>query len=67
MRSIVSEAKKAQKAYAKVSFDKRKALLQTLLDWVVANQAEIGALASRDSGKTSMLIFCFLEIKTSIH
>ena len=58
MKEIVAEARAAQSAYAKTTFDQRRALLKTLLDWVVENQAAIGAMASRDSGKTSNLCAC---------
>ncbi len=53
MKDIVAKAREAQRSYAKTTFDQRRALLSTILDWVVEHQAEIGAMASRDSGKTS--------------
>lgn len=55
MKTIVAEARAAQVTYAKTSFEQRRALLRTILDWVVENQASIGAMSSRDSGKTSNL------------
>lgn len=48
----MTKAKEAQKLYSQTSFDQRRALLKTILAWVVDNQDKICALASRDSGKT---------------
>jgi acyl-CoA reductase-like NAD-dependent aldehyde dehydrogenase len=51
---LVQRAKLAQQIYAQTSFDKRRALLNTLLDFVVTHQDLICRVACRDSGKTRM-------------
>jgi len=52
----VSNGKSQKAAAAAVwgasSFAERRALLQDIIDWIVANQEEIIALSMRDSGKT---------------
>ena len=40
-------------AWARTSFEERRAVLQEIIDWVVQNQQEIIELSVRDSGKTS--------------
>lgn len=39
-------------SWNKTTFEERRAVLQELLDWIVANQQEIIELSVRDSGKT---------------
>ena len=64
MKSIVSNARKAQQHYVQSTFAQRRALLKTFLDWVTEHQNEISALCCRDSGKT-MIDGSFGEILTT--
>ncbi|TPX38320.1 hypothetical protein SmJEL517_g00308 [Synchytrium microbalum] len=48
----VARARQAQREYAKTTFKKRRAILTTLLDWVVENQELVCRVTARDSGKT---------------
>ncbi|KXS16074.1 ALDH-like protein [Gonapodya prolifera JEL478] len=50
----INEAREAQRTYAQTSFETRRAILRTLLDWCVNNQEEIARVACRDSGKTTV-------------
>lgn len=47
-------AKEAQKEWAKTDFAERNAVLQDLLDYVVAHRDELARIAVEDSGKTLM-------------
>ncbi|KAL2914420.1 Meiotic Sister-Chromatid recombination aldehyde dehydrogenase [Polyrhizophydium stewartii] len=49
---IVERARKAQEKYAQTTFEQRRMLLRTLLDWIVKNQETICRIAARDSGKS---------------
>ena len=49
----VARSRQAQREYAKTSFKKRRAILTTLLDWIVENQEIVCRVTARDSGKTS--------------
>ncbi|KAJ3338986.1 Meiotic Sister-Chromatid recombination aldehyde dehydrogenase [Gonapodya sp. JEL0774] len=61
----IDEAREAQKSYAKTSFETRRAILRTLLEWCVTNQEEISRVACRDSGKT-MVDAGFGEVITTL-
>jgi acyl-CoA reductase-like NAD-dependent aldehyde dehydrogenase len=54
VKQIVEKAKIAQRDWARSSFAKRRAVLQTLLDWIVQNQELICQVVSRDGGKTAI-------------
>jgi delta 1-pyrroline-5-carboxylate dehydrogenase len=49
---IVEKARIAQKQYQETTFKQRRALLSSLLQWVIEHQSEICKVAARDSGKT---------------
>eukprot|EP00808_Paulinella_micropora_P018777 g75266.t1 len=53
VEAAVAVAHAAQKDWAKTDFIERRALLQDILDWVVANQDLIMTWSTRDSGKTA--------------
>ncbi|TPX44192.1 hypothetical protein SeLEV6574_g04650 [Synchytrium endobioticum] len=48
----VARSRQAQREYAKTPFTKRRAILTTLLDWIVENQEVVCRVTARDSGKT---------------
>lgn len=52
VREVVARARELAPAWAKTSFEERRAVLADLLAHIVANQAEICRLCVRDSGKT---------------
>ncbi|KAF9154309.1 Meiotic Sister-Chromatid recombination aldehyde dehydrogenase [Mortierella sp. AD011] len=60
----LAKARKAQTKWAKTTFDERKIVLQSLLDFILTNQEEICRVASRDTGKT-MVDGKFGEILTT--
>ena len=45
-------AAKGPNGWSATSFEERRAVLQEVMDWIVANQQEIIELSVRDSGKT---------------
>lgn len=45
-------AAKGPTGWSATSFEERRAVLQEVMDWIVANQQEIIELSVRDSGKT---------------
>eukprot|EP00457_Paulinella_chromatophora_P004502 gb/GEZN01004514.1/.p1 GENE.gb/GEZN01004514.1/~~gb/GEZN01004514.1/.p1 ORF type:complete len:597 (+),score=82.13 gb/GEZN01004514.1/:123-1793(+) len=53
VESVIQEARVAQEEWGKTSFQERRALLQDILDWIVANQEQIVEWSTRDSGKTA--------------
>lgn len=59
VRATVNAARIAQEAWCKTTFNQRREVLLTLLDFVVDNQEAICQVACRDTGKTSNL-FIFL-------
>ncbi|KAI8904331.1 Aldehyde/histidinol dehydrogenase [Gorgonomyces haynaldii] len=54
VKAIVDRARLAQQQYKQTSFETRRQLLQSILDWVVDNQDQILNVCARDSGKTKM-------------
>eukprot|EP00123_Amoebidium_parasiticum_P013133 comp21791_c0_seq1/m.30967 comp21791_c0_seq1/g.30967 ORF comp21791_c0_seq1/g.30967 comp21791_c0_seq1/m.30967 type:complete len:607 (-) comp21791_c0_seq1:178-1998(-) len=60
----VKKAREAQKSWAKTSFEERKRVLRSLMEFVVRNQETICKVAARDSGKT-MVDGIFGEILTT--
>ncbi|KAI8924417.1 Aldehyde/histidinol dehydrogenase [Entophlyctis helioformis] len=50
--AIVARARKAQQSFAQSTFEERRALLRSLLDWIVKNQELVCRVAARDSGKS---------------
>jgi acyl-CoA reductase-like NAD-dependent aldehyde dehydrogenase len=64
MKEIVARARTAQKSYQHSSFDLRKQVLGSLLNWVVDNQENISRMTARDSGKT-LIDASFGEILTT--
>ncbi|KAH6570698.1 hypothetical protein BASA62_004208 [Batrachochytrium salamandrivorans] len=61
---IVARARKAQEQYASTTFEQRRTLLRSLLNWIVNNQDLICRVAARDSGK-SLIDSSFGEILTT--
>eukprot|EP00050_Salpingoeca_kvevrii_P014418 m.35957 g.35957 ORF g.35957 m.35957 type:complete len:608 (+) comp5753_c0_seq1:41-1864(+) len=64
VKAAVTAARVAQKEWAKTSFDERRKVLATLLDYVVEHQEDICRVASRDTGKT-MVDGSFGEVLTT--
>ncbi|OAJ37076.1 hypothetical protein BDEG_21145 [Batrachochytrium dendrobatidis JEL423] len=64
VKSIVDKARIAQQIYATTTFEQRRTLLRSLLDWIVDNQDLICRVATRDSGK-SLIDGNFGEILTT--
>jgi acyl-CoA reductase-like NAD-dependent aldehyde dehydrogenase len=64
VKQIVQKSKQAQLEWATSSFSKRKAVLQTLLDWIVQNQTLICEVVAKDGGKT-IIDASFGEILTT--
>lgn len=62
---MVEKARKAQAVWVKTSFEQRRKVLQTLSAFILEDQKEIAAVASRDSGKTFIDAF-FGEILTTL-
>ncbi|KAF9349599.1 Meiotic Sister-Chromatid recombination aldehyde dehydrogenase [Mortierella sp. AD094] len=60
----LAKARKAQAKWVKTTFEERKIVLQSLLDFVLLNQEAICRVASRDTGKT-MVDGKFGEILTT--
>ncbi|KAJ3068820.1 Meiotic Sister-Chromatid recombination aldehyde dehydrogenase, partial [Quaeritorhiza haematococci] len=54
VKGIVSRARLAQQKYSTTSFAKRRAILGTLLDWIVENQDLIVRVGCRDTGKSGL-------------
>lgn len=53
MNAIAARAKKAQVAWAKTSFNERRRVLSTMLEYIVEHMEDIARVCSRDSGKPS--------------
>ncbi|RKO93033.1 Aldehyde/histidinol dehydrogenase [Blyttiomyces helicus] len=64
VRDAVQRARDAQVTFAESGFEVRRAVLRTLLEWIVENQMEISRVAARDSGKT-LIDASFGEILTT--
>jgi acyl-CoA reductase-like NAD-dependent aldehyde dehydrogenase len=62
IKEIVLKSKKAQKNYQQTSFETRRAILSTLLDWIITNQNTICRVAALDSGKTGTFICIHLKL-----
>lgn len=52
VEAIVARARAVQPTWAATSFERRRAVLRDLLEWIVTHQSDICHLAARDSGKT---------------
>ena len=52
VKMIVERARVAQKEYKNTTFQQRRAILSTLLDFIVRHQSELCQLSCLDSGKT---------------
>ncbi|KAI9012573.1 Aldehyde/histidinol dehydrogenase [Phycomyces nitens] len=52
VKNIYEKAKAAQVKWSKTTFDERKAVLTSILDFVIANQESICRASCRDTGKT---------------
>lgn len=56
VKTAYEKARKAQEKWAKTSFEERRAVLRSLLDYVLENQETICRVGCRDTGKTSKSI-----------
>ncbi|KAF9586469.1 Meiotic Sister-Chromatid recombination aldehyde dehydrogenase [Lunasporangiospora selenospora] len=52
VHAALKRARQAQAKWAKTTFEQRKIVLQSLLDFILENQGSICRVASRDTGKT---------------
>lgn len=52
VRAAINKARKAQQPWMKTTFAQRRAVLQSLLNYIVEHQEEICRVACRDTGKT---------------
>jgi acyl-CoA reductase-like NAD-dependent aldehyde dehydrogenase len=57
MKEIVARSRNAQRSFQHSSFDLRKKVLGSLLNWIVENQEMISRMSARDSGKTCKILF----------
>ncbi|KAG0223720.1 Meiotic Sister-Chromatid recombination aldehyde dehydrogenase [Actinomortierella wolfii] len=48
----LQKARKAQRKWAQTTFEQRRVVLQSMLDFILANMEDICRVASRDTGKT---------------
>ncbi|KAG0335237.1 Meiotic Sister-Chromatid recombination aldehyde dehydrogenase [Podila humilis] len=64
VEAAVIKARKAQVSWSQTTFHQRKIVLQSLLDFILANQESICRVAARDTGKT-MVDGKFGEILTT--
>lgn len=62
VREAYAKAQNAQKKWAKTSFEERRAVLNSLLDFVLENQEAICRVGCRDTGKTSKCFYYMLKL-----
>lgn len=54
VQKTVMKAREAQKTWAKTTFAERRRVLRTLQQFVIANQADINFVSTKETGKTKM-------------
>ncbi|ORY51776.1 putative meiotic recombination-related protein [Leucosporidium creatinivorum] len=64
IRASISRAEVAQKDWGKSSFDRRRKVLKSLLEWCVRDMEAIARISSRDTGKT-LVDAAFGEVLTT--